>query len=102
MEKRLVLAAFFLAAAALSPALPARVETMPAAGSYLVTSDRVNVRASPDLEEGRVVGKLNKGNRVEVSEMTLLAYDVQGMRAAWFRVKEPEGWVFGYYLDPAP
>jgi hypothetical protein len=90
----LVLAAG-LAAAAEPPA------TVPAAGTYVVTSDKVNVRASPDVDAGKVVGKLNKGDRVNVTEMTELAFDVQGMRAAWFHVSKPDGWVFGYYLDPA-
>jgi hypothetical protein len=82
-------------------AAPSPVETVPAAGTYVVTSDKVNVRASPDVDAGKVVGKLNKGDRVVVTEITVLAFDVQGMRAAWFHVTKPDGWVFGYYLDPA-
>jgi hypothetical protein len=76
------------------------VETMPAAGSYVVNSDSVNVRAAPDVVNGRVIGRLNKGANVEVVEMTVLTYVVQDMRAAWFHVTSPDGWVYGYYLDP--
>lgn len=76
-------------------------DTVPAAGTYVVNNDRVNVRAAPDVAKGQVVAKLNKGAKVEVIEMTVLTYAVQDMRAAWFRIKDPDGWVYGYYLDPS-
>ena len=37
---------------------------------------------------------------VEVTEMTTLAYNVNGNVAAWFHLKKPDGWIFGWYLDP--
>lgn len=77
------------------------IDTVPAAGTYAVNNDRVNVRAAPDVAKGLVVAKLNKGAKVEVIEMTVLTYAVQDMRAAWFRIQEPDGWVYGYYLDPS-
>jgi uncharacterized protein YgiM (DUF1202 family) len=76
------------------------IDTTPAAGTYVVNSDRVNVRAAPDVTKAPVVGKLNKGTRVEVTEMTVLTYVVQDMRSAWFHIKSPDRWVYGYYLDP--
>jgi uncharacterized protein YgiM (DUF1202 family) len=94
---------FALAIAALSFAAAAQqsgtVKTIPAAGIYLVNAP-LNVRDTPDLS-GKVIGQVAKGTKVEVVEMSYLMYQVQGMRAAWFRVKEPYGWVYGYYLDPA-
>jgi hypothetical protein len=79
---------------------PGGIETVPAAGGYVVNIDGVNVRAVPDVINGKVVGKLNKGAKVEVIGMTVLAYVVQGMRAAWFHISSPDGWVFGSFLDP--
>jgi len=76
------------------------IDTTPAAGTYVVNSDRVNVRAAPDVNKGQVVGRLNKGTVVEVIEMTVLTYVVQDMRSAWFHIKNPDGWVYGYFLDP--
>jgi hypothetical protein len=101
MRKPLAALALCLTVSAFATdALPGGVETVPAAGGYVVNSDSVNVRAAPDVSTGKVVGRLNKGAGVEVVQMTVLTYAVQGMRAAWFRVKSPDGWVFGYYLDP--
>ncbi len=78
----------------------AGIETVPAAGAYIVNDNKVNVRAAPDAAAGKVIGKLNKGARVEVVEMSVLAYAVQNMRAAWYHIKSPDGWVYGYFLDP--
>ena len=100
---RIAFAALFLFAVAAAPVFAApspAAEKIPAAGTYVVNSDRVNVRAAPDTDSGQVVGRLNKGDKVQVVEMTALAFDVQGMRAAWFHLSTPDGWVFGYYLDP--
>ena len=77
------------------------VATIFASGPYIVNSDRVNVRGSPDVAGGKVIGQLNKGAVVVVKEMTRLYYPVQGMRAAWFHISNPDGWIYGYFLDPA-
>jgi hypothetical protein len=101
MRKPLIALALCLTVSAFAAgAPPAGVEIVPAAGSYVITSDRVNVRDSPDLTAGKVVGSLNKGATVEVIEMTVLTFVVQGMRSAWYHLKSPDGWVYGYYLDP--
>ena len=102
MRKSLVALAIFLLASTHVTAAPTGViETIPAAGAYVVNSDRVNVRVAPDAQQGKVVGTLNKGASVEVVEMTVLTFVVQGMRSAWFHIRSPEGWVYGYFLDPA-
>jgi hypothetical protein len=101
MRMGIVALALCLAVSAFAVDMPqASGEAVPAAGSYVVTSDNVNVRAAPDVGSGKVA-RLNRGAVVEVVEMTVLTCVVQGMRAAWFRIKSPDGWVFGYYLDPA-
>ncbi len=102
MKKSLgALAIWILAATYATAAATGGIETIPAAGTYVVNSDRVNVRAAPDAQQGKVVGLLNKGASVEVVEMTVLTFVVQGMRSAWFHLRSPEGWVYGYFLDPA-
>jgi hypothetical protein len=102
MRKSIVALALCLTVAAFAADAPSGgIQAVPAAGRYVVNSDKVNVRAAPDAAGGKVVGRLDKGAGVEVVEMTVLAYAVQGMRAAWFHIKSPDGWVFGYYLDPA-
>jgi uncharacterized protein YgiM (DUF1202 family) len=76
------------------------IKTLPAAGSYIVNTSELNVRDSPDTLSGKVIGRVTKGSKVEVIEMTALLYPVQSMRAAWFRIKKPAGWIYGYYLNP--
>jgi hypothetical protein len=90
---------FLLSAASGSAPGPA-VETIPASGTYVVNNDNVNVRAAPDVKTGKVIGRLNKGTYVDVVEMTVLTYPVGETVAAWFHVKSPNGWVFGWFLDP--
>jgi hypothetical protein len=90
-------AAVFMAAAAVGQT---GINTLPAAGSYIVNTTELNVRDSPDLATGKVIGRVTKGVKVEVIEMTALLYPVQNMRAAWFRIKNPAGWIYGYYLNP--
>jgi hypothetical protein len=76
------------------------VETVPASGTYVLNDDRVNVRDAPDVQSGKIVAQLNRGAVVDVVGMTRLAYEVSGHIAAWFRLVKPEGWIFGWYLDP--
>jgi hypothetical protein len=101
MKKTLAVVAFGLFASVIATAAPGGIDTIPAAGSYVVNDDKVNVRAAPDAAAGKVVSKLNKGVSVEVTEMSVLTYAVQNMRAAWYHIKSPDGWVYGYFLDPA-
>ncbi len=75
-------------------------DTMPASGTYVVNDDDVNVRAAPDVRTGQVIGRLNRGAVVEVVEMTRLTFTVGEITAAWFHIKSPDGWIFGWYLDP--
>jgi hypothetical protein len=86
--------------AATNGTTPPPIEIIPASGTYVVTIDHVNVRASPDVQAGKVIGQLNKGAVVDVLEMTKRAFEVNGNISAWFHLKSPDGWVFGWYLDP--
>jgi hypothetical protein len=104
VKKFLVAILFFcaclLVSAATGNAPSPTIETVPASGTYVVNNDHVNVRVAPDVKNGKVIGQLNKGTVVDVQEMTKLVSDVNGTVAAWFHVKSPNGWVFGWYLDP--
>jgi hypothetical protein len=95
----LLSACLIVSAATTSPPSPT-IEVLPATGTYVINNDRVNVRAAPDVATGKVITQLNKGAVVEVTEMTTLAYNVNGNVAAWFHLKKPDGWIFGWYLDP--
>jgi hypothetical protein len=101
MKKTWAVVALCLFVSVIAAAAPGTIDTVPAAGTYVVNDDKVNVRAAPDAAAGKVVGKLNKGASVEVTEMSVLTYAVQKMRAAWYHIKSPDGWVYGYFLDPA-
>jgi hypothetical protein len=101
MRKSLAVVALCLSVSVIAAAAPGGIETVPASGSYVVNDDKVNVRAAPDSSAGKVIGKLSKGISVEVTEMSVLTYAVQNMRAAWYHIKSPDGWVYGYFLDPA-
>jgi len=98
-----VLAALLVlsAATAGAPSIAPSIATIPASGTYVVNNDHVNVRAAPDVQAGKVIGQLNKGAVVKVLEMTKLAFEVNGNTAAWFHIEKPDGWIFGWYLDPA-
>jgi uncharacterized protein YgiM (DUF1202 family) len=74
--------------------------TAAASGRYAVNSDKVNVRSAPDEKTSQVVGQLDDGDEVTVVEMTSQAYTVDGQNARWFRVEDPAGWIFGYFLTP--
>lgn len=64
------------------------------------TNDNVNIRDLPDTAIGRVVGSLNTGDGVTISEQTVAEFVVNGQSARWYHISEPqEGWVFGAFLE---
>ncbi|MCL2880857.1 MAG: SH3 domain-containing protein [Treponema sp.] len=65
-----------------------------------VNDDNVNVRDIPDSSIGKVIGQLNKGDEVTVSNQTTETATIDGQSARWYRITEPvEGWVFGAFLN---
>jgi uncharacterized protein YgiM (DUF1202 family) len=80
--------------------VPTAKATVPAAGSFVVNDDNVNVRSSPDEVNGPVVAKLSRGTQVEAIEATAQSYSIGGLSAAWYKIQEPAGWVFGSFLTP--
>jgi SH3-like domain-containing protein len=87
--------------AALVPDAPAAKPSSPLSGFFTVNDNNVNVRAQPDEVNGQVVAQLSNGAKVEVVEASTQTYTVGGQTAAWYRIKEPAGWVFGSFLSPA-
>ena len=85
---------------ALGPAPAAAKETMPAAGTWVVDFDNVNVRDAPDEVNGKVISKLNKGDVVEVTDTTTKDYTIGANTAPWFKIVDPAGWVFGASIVP--
>jgi N-acetylmuramoyl-L-alanine amidase len=69
-----------------------RIAEASVAGSYIVNADNLNVRSEPS-KSADVIGKLNRGERVEVTKESY----------GWYRIDagSVEGWVAGYYLKKA-
>jgi hypothetical protein len=65
--------------------------------SLVSRDDNVNVRAKPH-EESLKVGKLMKGQQVDVVQKTTQEFAIGNTSAPWFKIKDPEGWVWGGYL----
>ena len=86
------------AAAGLAPVV--EKEVIPSVGTYVVGFDNVNVRATPDEKNGKVIGQLNKGQAVDVSEVTSQNYTIGANTAPWYHLVDPDGWVFGASLEP--
>jgi len=68
---------------------------------FMVVNDsNVNVRDLPDVVAGRIIGTLNDGDEVRISEQTSALSVIDGRSARWYRIVAPvQGWVFGFYLS---
>jgi len=71
-----------------------------ASGSFIVLEDNVNIRETSDETNGKVLGILAKDTIVEVTDMTTQSYTVDGKSAPWYKLADPQGWVFGAFLSP--
>ena len=66
----------------------------------IVTADNVNVRDLPDVNHGRVAGRVNEGDMVRINGQTTTEVTIGGLTDFWYRITSPyEGWVFGAYLE---
>jgi len=63
------------------------------------TTDRLRIRKAPSLS-GDIVGRLGKGDTVQILEVTPRAYTIDKMNAPWILIQKDSlrGWVFGGYL----
>jgi hypothetical protein len=66
-----------------------------------VTGDDLNFRKAPSVKS-RVIGKLNRGDRVEARFKTDLTQTIGGKTARWYNVdySGTSGYLFGGYLKP--
>lgn len=71
----------------------------PFAATLVINDDNVNVRAAPDEINGQVVAQLSRGATVEVLEATTQSYTIGSLTGPWYKIKSPEGWVFGPFLS---
>lgn len=65
-----------------------------------INDNDVNVRTLPILESSEIITQLNIGDSVSITGQTTDSFSVGGISAKWYKISEPEGWVFGSYLDP--
>ncbi len=70
------------------------------AAVFTANDDGVNVLSVPDETAGSIVATLQKGRTVESVERTTQSYIIGTLSAPWFKIKNPEGWVFGISLSP--
>jgi uncharacterized protein YgiM (DUF1202 family) len=69
-------------------------------GILMVNDDKVNIRDRPDPATGNVIGQLNTGTEVTVTEETVNTYTIGDHTAKWYHIVEPrDGWVFGAFLS---
>jgi len=68
---------------------------------FTVNDDNINVRSIPHEVNGTIVGTLSAGTTVDSSERTTETYTVAGFTKRWYRISQPDGWVFGAFLEGA-
>lgn len=74
------------------------LETTPFVGSYVISDDKVNVRANPSTD-APVVHQLMKSNEVTVKERTAKQATAGTKTDYWYHITAPvDGWVFGSFL----
>jgi hypothetical protein len=66
-----------------------------------VNDDNVNVRSTPDEVNGTVITTLAKGTVVTFDNRTQNSYTINGATKHWYHILQPDGWVFGAFLDNA-
>jgi hypothetical protein len=86
--------------ALVNPNAAVTIQTESVIRPFMSANADTEVRDLPDLVAGKLIGHLDAGKEVTVSERTVNESTVNGKRARWYRITEPfEGWVFGAYLD---
>jgi hypothetical protein len=79
------------------PLMPTFMLSLPV--RLVAARDGVNVRAGPDATWSPVVGTLALDQGVEALERSTEEYVIDGQSSPWYRISEPEGWVFGAFLS---
>lgn len=65
----------------------------------IVNDDNVNIRDLPSVENGNVVMTVNTRDKLDITGRTKEEFTIQGITERWYRISEPEGWIFGAFLD---
>lgn len=78
--------------------LPER-NTEPLSASATIISDNVRVRDYPYEENTNVLATLSTGTAISITEKTVSTYTIGSDTAVWYKISEPEGWVFGAFVE---
>lgn len=65
----------------------------------LIISDNVRVRDYPYEAGSEIITTLSTGQNIVIVEKTISIYTIDGDTAPWFKISEPEGWVFGAFVE---
>ena len=68
--------------------------------SFVTIEDGINVLSAPDETAGTVVATIDRNKPVQSTEKTRQSYTIGALSAPWYKLKDPEGWVFGVSLAP--
>lgn len=86
--------------AAPPPAAQKPRPTEPVSATMTTTAEGVKVYDTPDEKTGKVLATLPRGQKVEVQEKTADDAAAADPGSAWYRIREPRGWVNGGSLAP--
>lgn len=75
-----------------------KIETI-AAQDFIVAEDRLNVYDRPDGDSGEWVDTVDYGATVTALTRTKERSSLYGASGYWYKITQPEGWVFGAYLE---
>lgn len=75
--------------------------TEDASFSGIITEADVNVRDEPNEKLENVIGKLDKGQVVQIRSQTTDTYTISGQKSRWYYVEGGgiAGWIFGYFIE---
>lgn len=101
MRKRVIITSFILFFAILSITCPCGVFSLSAYAkdNATITGDGLRIRGAPNTSS-EVLGKVNKGTRVEALAHTDETDSIDGFTGYWYKInyKEITGYVFGKYI----
>jgi hypothetical protein len=65
-----------------------------------VTNDEnINVREFPNEQYDNIVGQIGRGEALTITRRTAEEYTIGGNTARWYKISDPEGWIFGQFVD---
>lgn len=64
-----------------------------------IISDNVRVRDYPYENGTEVLTTLQTNQDIVIIEKTVSVYTIDGDTAPWFKINDPEGWVFGAFVE---